>query len=122
MSSPEQDNAQASEATGEPPVEQETDAEIAVAQSEAEKPTLEMVLDVPVTLSLEIGNTRMPIRNLLQLNQGSVVELERAAGEPLDVRVNGVLVAHGEVVLLDEKFAIRLTDIVSPTERIRKLS
>ena len=82
---------------------------------------LDVILDVPVTLSLEVGRTRLPIRSLLQLNQGSVVELERAAGEPLDVFVNGTLVAHGEVVVVNEKFGIRLTDVVSPTERIRKL-
>src|SRR5262245_42473084 len=82
---------------------------------------LEVILDVPVTLSMEVGRTRIPIRNLLQLNQGSVVELDRAAGEPLDVFVNGTLVAHGEVVVVNEKFGIRLTDVVSPAERIKKL-
>jgi flagellar motor switch protein FliN/FliY len=82
---------------------------------------LEVILDVPVTLSLEVGRSRLPIRNLLQLNQGSVVELERAAGEPLDVFVNGTLVAHGEVVVVNEKFGVRLIDVVSPAERIRKL-
>jgi flagellar motor switch protein FliN/FliY len=82
---------------------------------------LDVILDVPVTLSMEVGRTRIPIRNLLQLNQGSVVELERAAGEPLDVFVNGTLVAHGEVVVVNDKFGIRLTDVVSPAERIRKL-
>ena len=74
-----------------------------------------------MTLSLEVGRTRLPIRSLLQLNQGSVVELERASGEPLDVFVNGTLVAHGQVVVVNEKFGIRLTDVVSPAERIRKL-
>ena len=82
---------------------------------------IEVILDVPVTLSMEVGRTRIPIRNLLQLNQGSVVELDRAAGEPLDVFVNGTLVAHGEVVVVNDKFGIRLTDVVSPAERIRKL-
>jgi flagellar motor switch protein FliN/FliY len=82
---------------------------------------MDVILDVPVTLSMEVGRTRMPIRNLLQLNQGSVVELERVAGEPLDVFVNGTLIAHGEVVVLNEKFGIRLTDVISPAERIRKL-
>ena len=82
---------------------------------------LDVILDVPVTLSMEVGRTRIPIRNLLQLNQGSVVELERAAGEPLDVFVNGTLVAHGEVVVVNDKFGIRLTDVISPAERIRKL-
>jgi len=82
---------------------------------------LEVILDVPVTLSMEVGRTRIPIRNLLQLNQGSVVELDRAAGEPLDVFVNGTLVAHGEVVVVNEKFGIRLTDVISPAERIKQL-
>jgi flagellar motor switch protein FliN/FliY len=82
---------------------------------------LEVILDVPVTLSMEVGRTRIPIRNLLQLNQGSVVELDRAAGEPLDVFVNGTLVAHGEVVVVNDKFGIRLTDVISPAERIKKL-
>ncbi|MEP7244220.1 MAG: flagellar motor switch protein FliN [Gammaproteobacteria bacterium] len=82
---------------------------------------LDVILDVPVTLSMEVGRTRIPIRNLLQLNQGSVIELDRAAGEPLDVFVNGTLVAHGEVVVVNEKFGIRLTDVISPAERIRKL-
>nr|PZN78639.1 MAG: flagellar motor switch protein FliN [Pseudomonadota bacterium] len=82
---------------------------------------LEVILDVPVTLSMEVGRTRIPIRNLLQLNQGSVVELDRAAGEPLDVLVNGTLIARGEVVVVNEKFGIRLTDVISPAERIRKL-
>ena len=82
---------------------------------------LDVILDVPVTLSLEVGRARLPIRNLLQLNQGSVVELDRLAGEPLDVLVNGTLIAHGEVVVVNEKFGIRLTDVISPSERIKKL-
>ncbi|KAF1688365.1 flagellar motor switch protein FliN [Pseudoxanthomonas taiwanensis] len=82
---------------------------------------LDVILDVPVTLSLEVGRTRMPIRNLLQLNQGSVIELERGAGEPLDVFVNGTLIAHGEVVVINDRFGVRLTDVVSPSERIRRL-
>ena len=82
---------------------------------------LDVILDVSVSLSMEVGRTRIPIRNLLQLNQGSVVELDRAAGEPLDVYANGTLVAHGEVVVVNEKFGVRLTDVVSPAERIRKL-
>ena len=83
--------------------------------------SLDVILDVPVTLSLEVGRTRMPIRNLLQLNQGSVVELERGAGEPLDVFVNGTLIEHGEVVVVNDRFGVRLTDVVSPSERIRRL-
>src|ERR1700722_20415819 len=82
---------------------------------------LEVILDVAVTLSMEVGRTRVPIRSLLKLNQGSVVELERAAGEPLDVFVNGTLIAHGEGGVGNEKFGIRLTDVVSPAERLRKL-
>lgn len=82
---------------------------------------LDVILDVPVALSLEVGRTRMPIRNLLQLNRGSVIELERGAGEPLDVYVNGTLVAHGEVVVINDRFGVRLTDVVSPSERIRRL-
>lgn len=82
---------------------------------------MDVILDIPVTISMEIGNTKINIRNLLQLNQGSVVELDRMAGEPLDVRVNGTLIAHGEVVVVNEKFGIRLTDIISPAERVQKL-
>jgi flagellar motor switch protein FliN/FliY len=82
---------------------------------------LDVILDVAVSLSMEAGRTRVPIRNLLQLNQGSVVELDRAAGEPLDVYVNGTLIAHGEVVVVNDKFGIRLTDVISPAERLRKL-
>ncbi|MGH8143145.1 MAG: flagellar motor switch protein FliN [Steroidobacteraceae bacterium] len=82
---------------------------------------LDVVLDIPVTLSMEVGRTRISIRNLLQLNQGSVIELERAASEPLDIFVNGTLIAHGEVVVVNDKFGIRLTDVISPAERIRKL-
>jgi flagellar motor switch protein FliN len=82
---------------------------------------LEVVLDIPVTLSMEVGRSRISIRNLLQLSQGSVVELDRATGEPLDVYVNGTLIAHGEVVVVNDKFGIRLTDVISPAERIRKL-
>ena len=83
---------------------------------------LDVILDVPITLSLEVGRTRLPIRNLLQLNQGSVVELERAAGEALDIYVNGTLVAQGEVVVVNDRFGVRLTDVVSPAERIRRLN
>lgn len=82
---------------------------------------LDVILDVPVTVSMEIGRTKINIRNLLQLNQGSVVELDRLAGEPMDVLVNGTLIAHGEVVVVNDKFGIRLTDVVSPTERVKKL-
>ena len=82
---------------------------------------LDVILDIPVTLSVEIGRTRQTIRNLLQLNQGSVVELDRLAGEPMDVLVNGTLIAHGEIVVVNEKFGIRLTDVISAAERVKKL-
>lgn len=95
-------------------------AELANEQNGVEV-NLESILDVPVTLAMEVGRTQISIRNLLQLNQGSVVELDRAAGDPLDVFVNGTLVAHGEVVVVNEKFGIRLTDVISPAERVRKL-
>jgi len=119
--------------TGEPDLPDAADAnpviiDAPVSASEITSPdttgsdvSLDMILDVPVTLSLEIGRTRMPIRNLLQLNQGSVIELERGAGEPLDVYVNGTLIAHGEVVVINDRFGMRLTDVVSPSERIRRL-
>lgn len=86
-----------------------------------EDANLDLILDIPVTIAMEIGRTKISIRNLLQLNQGSVVELDRLAGEPMDVLVNGTLVAHGEVVVVNEKFGIRLTDVVSPAERVKKL-
>jgi len=82
---------------------------------------LDVVLDIPVNISMEIGRAKISIRNLLQLNQGSVVELDRLAGEPMDVLVNGTLIARGEVVVVNEKFGIRLTDIISPAERVKKL-
>lgn len=82
---------------------------------------LDTILDIPVTISMEVGRSLISIRNLLQLNQGSVVELDRVAGEPLDVLVNGTLIAHGEVVVVNDKFGIRLTDVISQIERIKKL-
>lgn len=84
-----------------------------------EGPNLDVILDIPVNISMEVGSTEINIRNLLQLNQGSVIELDRLAGEPLDVLVNGTLIAHGEVVVVNEKFGIRLTDVISPSERIK---
>jgi flagellar motor switch protein FliN/FliY len=87
----------------------------------AEKRKLDTILDIPVSISMEVGRSNISIRNLLQLNQGSVVELERVAGEPLDVLVNGTLIAHGEVVVVNDKFGIRLTDVISQIERIKKL-
>ncbi|MFQ5469315.1 MAG: flagellar motor switch protein FliN [Gammaproteobacteria bacterium] len=82
---------------------------------------MDMILDIPVTISVEIGRTKINIRNLLKLNQGSVVELDRLAGEPMDVIVNGTLIAHGEIVVVNEKFGVRLTDVISAAERVKKL-
>jgi len=86
-----------------------------------ERRKLDTIMDIPVTISMEVGRSKISIRNLLQLNQGSVVELDRIAGESLDVMVNGTLIAHGEVVVVNDKFGIRLTDVISQTERIKKL-
>jgi flagellar motor switch protein FliN/FliY len=83
---------------------------------------INMILDIPVQLTVELGRTRIPIKHILQLAQGSVVELEAMAGEPMDVLVNGYLIAQGEVVVVNDKFGIRLTDIVTPSERVRRLS
>ena len=89
--------------------------------SREEKRKLDAIMDIPVTITMEVGHAKISIRNLLQLNQGSVIELERLAGEPLDVLVNGTLIAHGEVVVVNDKFGIRLTDVISQVERIKKL-
>jgi flagellar motor switch protein FliN/FliY len=83
---------------------------------------LDLILDIPVQLTVELGRTKIPIRHILQLAQGSVVELDGLAGEPMDVLVNGCLIAQGEVVVVNDKFGIRLTDIVTPAERVRKLN
>lgn len=83
---------------------------------------ISMVLDIPVQLSVELGRTKVPIRHILQLGQGSVVELDALAGEPMDVLVNGYLIAQGEVVVVNDKFGIRLTDVVTPSERLRRIS
>ena len=88
---------------------------------DGDNPNLEVIMDIPVNIAMEVGSTEIAIRNLLQLNQGSVIELDRLAGEPLDVKVYGTLIAHGEVVMVNEKFGIRLTDVVSPSERIKRL-
>ncbi|WP_019556708.1 flagellar motor switch protein FliN [Thiomicrorhabdus arctica] len=85
------------------------------------KVDLDVLLDIPVTLQLEIGRAKVSIRNLLSYTQGSVVEMDRLAGEPLDLLVNGTLIAHGEVVVINDKFGVRLTDVVSPQDRIKKL-
>ena len=89
--------------------------------SAEERRKLDTILDIPVTIAMEVGRSQISIRNLLQMNQGSVVELDRVAGEPLDVLVNGTLIAHGEVVVVNDKFGIRLTDVISQIERIKKL-
>ena len=83
---------------------------------------IDLIMDIPVTLTVELGRTKVPIKNILQLAQGSVVELDGLAGEPMDVLVNGCLIAQGEVVVVNDKFGIRLTDIITPSERMRKLS
>lgn len=91
------------------------------SSNDPSNPDLDVILNIPVTISMEVGSTPITIRNLLQLSQGSVIELDRLAGEPLDVLVNGTLIAHGEVVVVNEKFGIRMTDVVSPSERINRL-
>lgn len=109
-----------SEAADAKPVElDELEAEAPITGDEKRK--LDAILDIPVTISMEVGRSNISIRNLLQLNQGSVVELDRVAGEALDVMVNGTLIAHGEVVVVNDKFGIRLTDVISQIERIKKL-
>ena len=92
------------------------------ALSTASGNDINMILDIPVQLTVELGRTRIPIKHILQLAQGSVVELDALAGEPMDVLVNGYLIAQGEVVVVNDKFGIRLTDIVTPSERMRRLS
>jgi len=99
----------------------ETNALTQQPRAAAASPDLDVILDIPVQISMEVGSTSITIRNLLQLNQGSVIELDRLAGEPLNVLVNGTLIAHGEVVVVNDKFGIRMTDVISPSERIKKL-
>jgi len=101
------------------PLEELSDSSSPISEDERRK--LDTIMDIPVTISMEVGRSQISIRNLLQLNQGSVVELDRVAGESLDVLVNGTLIAHGEVVVVNDKFGIRLTDVISQTERIKKL-
>ncbi|MBQ0834646.1 flagellar motor switch protein FliN [Marinobacter sp.] len=113
-------NANADSSVRAAPME-EFDEGSMTTQGSGPPPDLDVILDIPVSISMEVGNTQIPIRNLLQLNQGSVIELDRLAGEPLDVLVNGTLIAHGEVVMVNEKFGIRLTDVISPGERIKRL-
>jgi flagellar motor switch protein FliN/FliY len=101
--------------------EVQEDAAAPQEQSKVHAKDIDFLLDIPLEVTVELGNTRMLIRDLLQLGQGSVVELDKLAGEPLEVLVNGKLVARGEVVVINEKFGVRLTDIISPVERIRNL-
>ena len=96
--------------------------QLAAGTAPAAPNDIDMILDIPVQLSVELGRTKIPIKHILQLAQGSVVELDGLAGEPMDVLVNGCLIAQGEVVVVNEKFGIRLTDIITPSERIRKLN
>ena len=100
------------------------DAPFAAAPAGADGPTndISRILDIPVQLSVELGRTKVPIKHILQLGQGSVVELDALAGEPMDVLVNGYLIAQGEVVVVNDKFGIRLTDVVTPSERLRRVS
>ncbi|MCW9058324.1 MAG: flagellar motor switch protein FliN [Gammaproteobacteria bacterium] len=114
------EQAESGKKVGQLPVAEFDDLDDSAPPLEGEA-NLDVILDIPVTISMEIGRTKISIRNLLQLNQGSVVELDRLAGEPMDVLVNGTLVAHGEVVVVNEKFGIRLTDVISPAERVKKL-
>lgn len=99
-----------------PPMAQFNDNE-----SDQEESNLDVIMDIPITVSMEIGRKQISIRDLLKLNQGSVIELDTFVGEPMDVLVNGTLIAHGEVVVVNERFGIRLTDVVSAAERVRKL-
>lgn len=114
--------AEQNSSTGEKPVERAEFDELGNAEGseDSQDINLDVVLNVDVDLALEVGRTSISVRNLLQLNQGSVVELDRLAGEPLDVLINGTLIARGEVVVVNEKYGIRLTDVVSPAERIKR--
>ncbi len=117
----EQGDAESPESAQFDELEADGNSEPVKADVSPEDIKLDVILDVPVTVSMEIGRTQVNIRNLLQLNQGSVIELDRFAGEPMDVLVNGTLIAHGEVVVVNDKFGIRLTDVISPSERVKKL-
>ncbi len=114
--------AKSNESASEEHVNSAAFEQLAAEQGEGKnKVDLDVLLDIPVTLQLEIGRTKVSIRNLLSYTQGSVVEMDRLAGEPLDLLVNGTLIAHGEVVVVNDKFGVRLTDVVSPQDRIKKL-
>jgi flagellar motor switch protein FliN/FliY len=120
-SATEQEGGQAAVAQAEPLQELKAESPAADAPSGNGEINMDALMDVPVTLSVEIGRSKMPIKQLISLNQGSVVELERGVNEPLDLMVNGTLIARGEVVVVDGQFGLRLIDIVSPSERLQKL-
>ncbi len=113
---------QATTAPSQPAAQPHAFAQFASASGAAVNNDLDMIMDIPVQLTVELGRTKMPIKNLLQLAQGSVVELTGQAGEPLDVMINGFLIAQGEVVVVNDKIGIRLTDVITPSERLRRLS
>lgn len=112
----------AADAKAAPPVEKASFRDFTSTTAGTQKNDIDFILDIPVQLTVELGRTKIAIKNLLQLAQGSVVELDGMAGEPMDVLVNGCLIAQGEVVVVNDKFGIRLTDIITPSERIRKLN
>ncbi len=112
----------AADGKGAPAVEKASFRDFTSATAGTQKNDIDFILDIPVQLTVELGRTKIAIKNLLQLAQGSVVELDGMAGEPMDVLVNGCLIAQGEVVVVNDKFGIRLTDIITPSERIRKLN
>lgn len=112
----------ASEASSGGPLYGEAPKPFSSSSSDGHANDINMVLDIPVQLSVELGRTKVPIKHILQLGQGSVVELDALAGEPMDVLVNGYLIAQGEVVVVNDKFGIRLTDVVTPSERLRRVS
>jgi flagellar motor switch protein FliN/FliY len=116
------EQAQAEAASARAKVEPSVFQEFAVGTRGTTHNDIDFILDIPVQLTVELGRTKIAIKNLLQLAQGSVVELDGMAGEPMDVLVNGCLIAQGEVVVVNDKFGIRLTDIITPAERIRKLN
>lgn len=117
----EQMTAEAKQKTAEPKAKPANFAPMAPDPSPVSQSNLEMILDIPVTISVEIGRSRMVVSELIQLGQGSVVELDKLAGEPMEILVNGRLIARGEAVVINDKFGVKLTDIVSPTERINRL-
>jgi flagellar motor switch protein FliN/FliY len=117
-----EEQSQASSAAQEAPAFDAMDDAFAPINKPNSANDINMVLDIPVQLSVELGRTKVPIKYILQLGQGSVVELDALAGEPMDVLVNGYLIAQGEVVVVNDKFGIRLTDIVTPSERLKRLS